>query len=88
VEINERIKRCIIGRLELDLEPSKFDDDAPLFAPMAVGGMELDSLGAIEIVVALSVEFGLQLDEVPREAFSSVGTLAAYIQQQLELQGE
>ena len=81
-ELHERIKRCIIERLELDMQTSEIDDDAPLFAPALAGGMDLDSLAAIEIVVALSNEFNLHLDEVPRESFESVRTLGDYITQQ------
>lgn len=81
--LNERIKRCIIDRLELGVEPGEIADDAPLFAPVVAGGMDLDSLAAIEIIVALSNEFNLQLDDVPREAFSSVNALGSYIELQL-----
>lgn len=78
-DINERIKRCIIERLELDMRPSDIADDAPLFAPAVAGGIDLDSLAAIEIVLALGNEFNLQLDEVPRETFNSIQSLGAYI---------
>jgi acyl carrier protein len=83
VEIFKRIKRCIIERLEVDVSPSELSDDAPLFAPLAAGGLELDSLASVEIVVGLSEEFHLLLDDVPSEAFLSVRTLGAYINQQL-----
>jgi acyl carrier protein len=84
LELNERVKRCIIERLELQIEPSSISDEAPLFEPLTAGGIELDSLAAIEIVVALGVEFNLQLDEVPREAFASIKTLSDYVERQLE----
>lgn len=45
--------------------------------------MDLDSLASIEIVVGLSKEFQLQLDDVPREAFQSVRTLGMFIAGQL-----
>lgn len=82
-EIFERIKRCIIERLEVRVSPADFSDDVPLFAPLQAGGMELDSLASIEIVVGLSKEFQLQLDDVPREAFQSVRTLGLFIASQL-----
>jgi len=58
-EIFERIKRCIIDRLEMNVNIADFTDDMPLFAPLQAGGMDLDSLASIEIVVGLSKEFRL-----------------------------
>lgn len=78
-EVAERIKRCIVRRLELDITPSSMTDDARLFEPATAGGIELDSLAAVEILVALGLEFDLQFDEVPREAFESVRTLSHFI---------
>jgi acyl carrier protein len=75
----ERVKSCIVSRLELGIDPASIADDKQLFAPTDAGGMELDSLAAIEIVVGLSKEFGVQLDDMPREAFQSVGTLSSYL---------
>jgi acyl carrier protein len=86
-DFNERIKRCIIERLELGVKPVDIADDAPLFAPVVAGGMELDSLAAIEIIVALSTEFNLQLDEVPKEAFATIQSLGTYVQLQLSRGG-
>ena len=75
----DRIKRCIRDRLEMNLTVVRFTDDVPLFAPLPSGGLELDSLASLEIVVCLSQEFRLQLADVPREAFHSVRTLGLYI---------
>lgn len=75
----DRVKSCIVSRLELGIDPSTIADDQQLFAPADAGGMELDSLAAIEIVVGLTKEFGMPLDEMPREAFQSVRTLSAYL---------
>ncbi len=82
-ETFQRIKRCIIDRLEMNVRVADFTDDMPLFGPLQAGGMDLDSLASIEIVVGLSKEFQLQLDDVPREAFQSVRTLGMFIDGQL-----
>jgi acyl carrier protein len=76
-----RIKNTIVNRLELGIDPASIADDQQLFAPTSSGGMELDSLAAIEIVVGLTKEFGVQLDDMPRESFQSVETLVTYIDQ-------
>jgi acyl carrier protein len=84
-DIAQRIKKTIVQCLELDISPSDIGDDTLLFAPASSGGMELDSLAAIEIVVGIGHEFSLQLDEVPRETFRSVSTLADFVSSSLKL---
>ena len=74
----QRIKRLLVDTLHLDgLTPESIDPQAPLFGE----GLGLDSVDALELVVALEKEFGLRIEshEVGREAFASVGTLAAYV---------
>jgi len=74
----DRIKRLLVDKLNLDgLTPESIDHEAPLFGE----GLGLDSVDALELVVALEKEFGLRIEshEVGREAFESVGTLAAYV---------
>jgi acyl carrier protein len=75
----ERVKTTIVTRLELGIDPSSMPSDQQLFTPTTAGGMELDSLAAIEIVVGLTKEFGIQLDDMPRESFQSVETLSSYL---------
>jgi acyl carrier protein len=82
-EIREKIKHIIVTSLELEIQPSSIDDERLLFTSALAAGMDLDSLAAIEIVIGLSNEFGLELDEVPREAFQNVATLADFIAVQL-----
>ncbi len=79
MDTRARIKRCIVGRLQLKVAPDSIANDAILFAPALAGGLELESLAVLEIIVGLSTEFNLLIDEVPREAFMSVDTLAEYI---------
>lgn len=77
-EIRSRIKHLLVETLHLEgLVPSKIADDSPLFG----GDLGLDSVDALELVVALEKEFGIviQSHEVGKEAFASVSTLAAYI---------
>lgn len=83
-DIALRIKKTIVQCLELDIAPTDIGDDTQLFAPVSAGGMELDSLAAIEIVVGIGHEFSLQLDEVPRETFRSVSTLTDFVSRSLE----
>jgi len=75
---SQRIKRLLVDKLHLDgLKPESIEDEMPLFGD----GLGLDSVDALELVVALEREFSLRIQshEVGREAFGSVATLARYI---------
>jgi acyl carrier protein len=74
----DRIKRLIIESLNLEgMKPEMIEDDVPLFGE----GLGLDSVDALELVVALEKEFGIKIksQEIGREVFSSVSTLSEFI---------
>jgi acyl carrier protein len=78
----QRIKRLLVEKLHLEgLTPEGIEDDMPLFGE----GLGLDSVDALELVVALEREFALRIQshEVGREAFASVAALAAYVEGRL-----
>ena len=57
--IFEQIKDLLIEALKLDRTSLELDPDTPLFG----SGLGLDSVDAVEIMVALETEFGVVLDE-------------------------
>ncbi len=74
-----RIKRLIVESLNLEgMRPEMIADEAPLFGE----GLGLDSVDALELVVALEKEFGIKIksQEIGREVFSSVSTLSEFIE--------
>lgn len=76
--IKEKLKELLISSLSLeDVSPDDIQDDEPLFGE----GLGLDSLDAVEIVVLLQRNFGLEVKDMEkgRQIFQSVTTLAAYI---------
>ena len=79
--LKDKVKDLIIRRLKLEMEPSEIGDDAPLFG----GGLGLDSIDALELVVGLEKEFGIKIEdeEVGREAFASVNALIRFIEAKL-----
>ena len=80
--IRSRIKHLIVDSLRLQgVAPSDIADDAPLFG----GDLALDSVDALELMVALEKEFGVRIEgqEVGREAFASVSALATFIEGRL-----
>lgn len=78
-----RIKRLLVETLHLDgLTPESIADEAPLFGE----GLGLDSVDALELVVALEKEFQIRIQshEVGKEAFASIRALATFVDGRLE----
>ncbi|MBU1183459.1 MAG: phosphopantetheine-binding protein [Pseudomonadota bacterium] len=78
VEIRKLLKELLVENLSLeDIRPEDIKDDEILFGE----GLGLDSLDAVEIVVLLQRNFGLEVKDMKqgREIFYSVDTLARYI---------
>ncbi len=82
-EILQRIKKLIVERLNLDISPDDIKDDEPLFAD----GLGLDSIDALELVLALEQEFGVKVEdqESVMEAFTSVADLCNFVEQHLKI---
>jgi acyl carrier protein len=75
MSITLRIKQAIIDRLCLEVTPDEIDDAAPLFRE----GLGLDSIDALEVVIALSKEFGITMRDEDMKALASVNSIAAYV---------
>jgi len=74
----EELKELIIKNLKLeDITPKDIDASAPLFG----GGLGLDSIDALELVVGLEKTYGIRIpdEDVGKEAFASVNALADYV---------
>ena len=76
--LNAQLKTLIVETLKLeDIAAADIPDDEPLVG----GGLSLDSIDALELVVKLEKEFGIKISssEESRTALASVSALAAYI---------
>lgn len=75
----ERIKQLMVEHLMLQLEPSQIVDDQPLFGP---GGLGLDSVDALQLVVMLDKHFGLKIadPDIARTILQSVDSIAAAVE--------
>lgn len=76
--IKKTLKEMLVRDLSLeDVRPEDIKDDEALFG----GGLGLDSLDAVEIVVLLQRNFGLEVKDMEkgREMFQSINTMAEHI---------
>jgi acyl carrier protein len=78
-ELKDRIKSVIIESLALEeVTPQDIDNSAPLFGE----GLGLDSIDALELVIAIKEQFGVSFPATSAESrkyFASVNALADYI---------
>lgn len=80
-KLRPALKRMIIDTLRLeDIQAEDIEDDAPLFRD----GLALDSIDALELVVAIEKQFSIIIEneDVGKRAFASVAALADFIQQE------
>ena len=81
-DLKRKLKELLIERLKFeDMTADDIGDDEPLFA----GGLGLDSIDALEIVVMHESEFGIKVknEAAARENFRSVATLANFVEQKM-----
>jgi acyl carrier protein len=79
-------KQFVIDSLQLEgVRPEAIGDDQPLFK----GGLGLDSIDALELVVALEQRGGwsIRADEIDPTAFTSVSALFQFVQRQTAATG-
>ena len=76
--IKLQIKEAMVEELMLPQTAGEIADDALIFSPQGLG---LDSVDALQLVVALEKRFGLKLPDAAaaRETLRSVDTIAAAV---------
>ena len=80
--LKEQIKKLMVENLMLQVSAAEIVDDQPLFGPESLG---LDSVDALQLVVALDKTFGLKIADpaAAREILHSVNTIVQAVQQKL-----
>ncbi len=77
-DLKTRIKSVMIEELMLQEEPDEISDSEPLFGPEGLG---LDSVDALQLVVAIEKHFGLKIPDADaaKGILTSVDTIAEAI---------
>jgi len=78
-DIREKIKEMLVRRLKLKMAMQDIKNDAMLFGE---GGLGLDSIDALELVVGLQKEFNVVINDkaVAEKVLVSVNTIAGFIE--------
>ena len=78
--LKSQIKNMMVENLMLQMTAEELADDLPLFGP---GGLGLDSVDALQLVVALDKNFKLKIANptAAREILQNVNTIVAAIKQ-------
>jgi len=78
-ELNSAIKRMLVDNLMLQTTAEEIKDDQLLFGP---GSLGLDSVDALQIVVALDKNYGLKIPdpETARKVLQSVNAIVAAVE--------
>lgn len=78
-ELRQKVKEVIVEELMLDIGPDEIGDTVPIFGGAGLG---LDSVDALQLVVALEKHFGLKIGNstAAKGILESVETIAAEIE--------
>lgn len=77
--LREQIKSLMVENLMLQVTAAEIGDDQPLFG---AGSLGLDSVDALQLVVALDKNFGLKVPDpaAAKQILQSVNTIAAAVE--------
>jgi acyl carrier protein len=78
--LKQDIKQLMVENLMLQSKAEEIADDLPLFGP---GSLGLDSVDALQLVVALDKNYGLKIPdpEAAKKVLQSVNTIVAALEQ-------
>lgn len=79
-ELKAQVKQMLVENLMLKIGAAEIADDQPLFGP---GSLGLDSVDALQLVVALDKNYGLKLSDaqVARKTMQTVNSIATAVQE-------
>lgn len=73
-ELKSALKKLVVDECDKDMDPEDISDDGILIG----GDLELDSLDALQISMAIKTRYGVRIEDGPaaRRALQSINTLA------------
>ena len=77
----QELAKLVVSALNMDIDPAAIAPEAPLYGDEGLG---IDSIDILEIALAISKQYGVQLradDENSTRIFASLRSLAEHIQQ-------
>lgn len=77
--LEREVADLLVSALQLEIDAGDIDPQAPLFGE----GLGLDSIDALEIALAISTRYGLELksdDERNRDTFASLRHLSHFVE--------
>ncbi|HTI72932.1 MAG TPA: phosphopantetheine-binding protein [Candidatus Limnocylindria bacterium] len=74
-ELKGQLKAIVVEALMLQITPAELGDEQPFFGP---GSLGLDSVDALQLVVALDKNFGIKITdtEVARNVLANIASMA------------
>ena len=77
-DLKSQIKKMIVERLFLNVDPAKISDDAPLMETYGI-----DSVALFELVIGLEEDFGVTMEDVDFQidTFKTVTSIAAFVEE-------
>jgi acyl carrier protein len=80
--LKDKIKTMMVENLMLQVTPADIADDQPLFGP---GSLGLDSVDALQLVVALDKNYGLKIADpaAAKTVLHSVNSIAKAVEEKM-----
>jgi acyl carrier protein len=77
-QLKAEVKKLLVDNLMLQQKPEEITDDVALFGP---GGLGLDSVDALQLVVALEKNYGLKIADpaAAKETLANVNSIVSAI---------
>ena len=81
-DLKDQIRKMMVENLMLQVRADEIRDDQLLFGP---GSLGLDSVDALQLVVALDKNYGLKIADsgAAREILASVNSMAAAVERKM-----
>ncbi|GHU63710.1 acyl carrier protein [Clostridia bacterium] len=83
-DLCKQLKTMIVEQLDLDIEAEFIAHNQPIF----LRGLELDSIDSLELAVGFFERFGVSVSDDNNTVFSSINSMADFIEDQRAESGE